>query len=150
MGNSDVIESSGGLQDNTSENRLYLSYSEATKLVPHKFEGAREKLSEFIDNCDNAYNLVDPKYKQVFLKFIIGQITGSARSKLLVRDHTETWSAVRAILLENYESKRTIDYYACTMFNSRQDKGGKCGSMGLSSGFYAIPFPRSNEEGHGG
>ncbi|XP_049859439.1 uncharacterized protein LOC126354094 [Schistocerca gregaria] len=130
MGNSDAAESSGGLQDNASEGRLYLNYSEATKLVPHKFDGDRDKLSEFIDNCDNAYNLVDPNYKQVFLKVIIGQITGSARSKLLVRDHTETWSAVRSILLENYESKRTIDYYACTMFNSRQEKGESVAQWG--------------------
>ncbi|XP_049769614.1 uncharacterized protein LOC126108443 [Schistocerca cancellata] len=130
MSTSNEVDSGEGPQTLSSGSRLYLSYTEATKLVRHKFDGDRERLSEFIDNYDNAYNLANPSYKQGFLKFIIGQITGSAHSKLLVRDHTETWSAVRSILLENYESKRTIDYYACTMFNSRQENGESVAQWG--------------------
>jgi predicted DsbA family dithiol-disulfide isomerase len=48
------------------------------------------------------------------------KITAEARSKLLVRDLTSTWSDVKQILEENYGVRRTLDYYACRMFNSRQ------------------------------
>jgi hypothetical protein len=48
------------------------------------------------------------------------KITGEARSKLLVRDLTSTWRDVKQILEENYDVKRTLDYYACRMFSSRQ------------------------------
>jgi len=56
------------------------------------------------------------------LKFVKTRITGDARSKLLVRDLTETWADVKTILEENYAVRRTLDYYACRMFNSRQGK----------------------------
>ena len=58
------------------------------------------------------------------------KITGVARSKLVVRDLTHSWEHIKAILEENYATRRTLDYYACKMFNPRQGKNESIGSWG--------------------
>jgi len=40
----------------------------------------------------------------------------------MLRDLTHSWDLVKGILEENYETRRTLDYYACTMFSARQGK----------------------------
>ena len=58
------------------------------------------------------------------------KITGDARSKLIVRDLANTWALVKGILEENYAVRRTLDFYACRMFNARQEKGENVASWG--------------------
>jgi hypothetical protein len=91
----------------------YCTISEVMKLT-------RTKLREFIDNVTTAFELVRPEHHDLLLKFVKTKITGEARSKLLVRDLTLTWSKVKQILEVNYDIKRTLDYCACRMFSSRQ------------------------------
>jgi hypothetical protein len=79
-------------------------------------------LREFIENVDVVFELVDPGKHAVFLKFVKAKITGNARSKLMVRDLTHSWELDKAILEENYATRRRLDYYACKMFNARQGK----------------------------
>jgi hypothetical protein len=98
----------------------YCSISEAMKLINQPFDGDKRKLKEFIDNVSTAFELVRPEQHGLLLKFVKTKITGEARSKLLVRDLTSTWREVRRILEENYGIKRTLDFYACRMFSSRQ------------------------------
>jgi hypothetical protein len=99
----------------------YCSISEAVKLINQPLDGDKRKLKEFIDNVSTAFELIRPDQRQLLLKFVKTKITGEARSKLLVRDLTSTWGDVSRILGENYDIKRTLDYYACRMFSSRQD-----------------------------
>jgi hypothetical protein len=98
----------------------YCSISDAMKLLHQPFDGDKKKLKEFVDNVTTAFELVNPTDHVLLLKFVKTKITGEARSKLLVRDLTATWSSVKEILEENYGVRRTLDYYACRMFNSRQ------------------------------
>ena len=74
------------------------------------------------------------KWEQVLLiffllKFVKAKITGDARSKLMVRDLTHSWEQVKAILGENYATRRTLDY-ACKMFSARQSKNESIASWG--------------------
>lgn len=98
----------------------YCSISDAMKLISVPFDGDRRKLKEFNDNVTTAFELVRPEQHSLLLKFVKTKKTGDARSKLLVRDLTSTWRGVKQILEENYGVKRTLDYYACRMFSSRQ------------------------------
>jgi len=77
-----------------------------------------------------VFELVDPSKHDVLLKFVKAKITGEARSKLMVRDLTHSWELVRAILEENYATRRTLDYYACKMFSARQSKNESVASWG--------------------
>jgi len=75
------------------------------------------------------FELVDPSKHDILLKFVKAKITGDARSKLMVRDLTHSWEIVKAILEENYATRRTLDY-ACKMFSARQSKGESTASWG--------------------
>lgn len=110
--------------------RSYCSISEVMKLISAPFAGDKSKLREFLDNVDTAFELVDPANHVLLLKFVKTKITGEARSKLLVRDLTVTWEQVKSILEENYATRRTIDYYACRMFSSRQERSERISSWG--------------------
>ena len=120
--------------DNTSDmsddNARHCSIGEAMKLITHPFDGDKRKLREFIENVDVVFELVDPEKHDVLLKFVKAKITGDARSKLMVRDHTHSWELVKAILEENYATRRTLDYYACRMFNARQGRNESIASWG--------------------
>jgi len=48
----------------------------------------------------------------------------------MVRDLTHSWELVRAILEENYVTRRTLDYYACKMFSAGQNKNESIASWG--------------------
>jgi len=100
------------------------------KLIAHPFDGDKRKLREFIENVDVVFELVDPSKHEVLLKFVKAKITGDARSKLMVRDLTHSWELVKAILEENYATRRTLDYYACKMFSARQNKNESIASWG--------------------
>jgi hypothetical protein len=116
---------------NVSEDTTrYCSVGEAMKLIAHPFDGDKRKLREFIENVDVVFELVDPSKHDVLLKFVKDKITGDARSKLMVRDLTHSWELVKAILEENYATRRTLDYYACKMFSARQGKNENIASRG--------------------
>lgn len=104
---------------NSAQGR-YCSISDAMKLINQPFDGDKRKLKEFVDNVSTAFELVNPNDHDLLLKFVKTKLTGEARSKLLVRDLTSTWRDVKQILEENYGVRRTLDYYACRMFSSRQ------------------------------
>jgi len=120
-------DNSSEVSDDTTH---YCSISEAMKLITHPFDGDKRKLREFIENVDVVFELVDPSKHEILLKFVKAKITGDARSKLMVRDLTHSWELVKAILEENYATRRTLDYYACKMFSARQNKNESIASWG--------------------
>jgi len=77
-------------------------------------------LEEFVDNVTIAFELVNPNEHDQLQKFVKIKITRVSRSKRLVRDVTLMWQNVKQILEEIYGVRRTLDYYACRMFSSRQ------------------------------
>jgi len=120
-------DNSSDMSDDTTH---YCSTGEAMKLIAHPFDGDKRKLREFIENVDVVFELVDPNKHDISLKFMKAKITGDARSKLMVRDLTHSWELVKAILEENYATRRTLYYYACKMFSARQGKNENITSWG--------------------
>ena len=114
----------------SSDMTQYCSVTEAMKFITHSFDGNKQKLREFIETVDVAFELVHPSKHEVFLKFVKTKITGDERSKLMVRDLTHTWALVKGILEENYAIRRTLDFYACKMFSARQEKYESVASWG--------------------
>ncbi|XP_063216520.1 uncharacterized protein LOC134527610 [Bacillus rossius redtenbacheri] len=99
---------------------VFISVTEALKLINQPFDGTKNKLKEFCDNVDTAFDLVNPERHRVLLKFVKSKIVGDAKAKILVRENTDTWEEVKEILEENYAVRRTLDFYACRLFNARQ------------------------------
>ena len=120
-------DNSSDVSEDTTE---YCSIGEAIKRIAHPFERDKRILREFIENVDVVFELVDPSKHDILLKFVKAKITGDALSKLMVRDLTHSWVLVKAILEENYATRRTLDYYACKMFSARQSKNEFIASWG--------------------
>jgi len=108
----------------------YCSISDAMKLINQQFNGDKRKLKELVDNVATAFDLVNSNQHDLLLKFVKTKIKGEARNKLLARDLTTTWRDVKQILEEIYGIRRTLDYYACRMFSSRQGASEKIASWG--------------------
>ncbi|PNF23780.1 hypothetical protein B7P43_G16801 [Cryptotermes secundus] len=100
----------------------YICVSDAFKLVAEPFSGDKRKLKEFCENVDAAFGLINPDKYDLFYKYVRTRITGEAKAKLLVRQDADDWASVKAILKEHYATRRTLDFYACAMFNARQAK----------------------------
>ena len=100
------------------------------KLINQQFNGDKRKLKELVDNVATAFDLVNSNQHDLLLKFVKTKIKGEARNKLLARDLTTTWRDVKQILEEIYGIRRTLDYYACRMFSSRQGASEKIASWG--------------------
>jgi hypothetical protein len=45
---------------------------------------------------------------------------------------THSWKLVKAIIEENYATRRTLDYYACKMFSATQGKNESIESWGYN------------------
>ena len=120
----------GNISDASDEITHYYSIGEAIKLFVHPFDGDKRKLREFIENVDVVFELVESSKHDILLKCVKAKITGDAQSKLMVRDLTHSLESIKAILEENYVTRRTLDYYSCKMFSARQGKGESIASWG--------------------
>ena len=99
----------------------YISVPQASKLIPFSFDGNPRLLREFIEGVEAAHQLVHPNKHGLLLKFVEAKITGEAKERVLARTHRPDWPAVKSILEESYAIKRTLEYYAGTLFNARQN-----------------------------
>jgi hypothetical protein len=100
----------------------YTSVSDAFRLVAEPFSGDKRKLKEFCENVEAAFGLIDPDKYDLFYKYIRTCITGEAKAKLLVRQDADDLAGVKAVLKEHSATRRTLDFYTCTMSNARQTK----------------------------
>lgn len=118
------------IEDEIGDGGSYLSVTQAIKLIPKRFDGNKSELREFISSVETAIDIVAPHQRQLFLKFVESKITGEAKIKLLSRSERNSWEQVKAILEENYATRRTIDFFACKLFNSKQGSNEGIASWG--------------------
>ena len=111
---------SEGGNDDRNLDEDYISVPQASKLIPHSFDGNPKLLREFIEGVETAYQVVHPNKYGLLLKFVEAKITGEAKERVLARTHRPDWQAVKSILEESYAIKRTLEYYAGILFNARQ------------------------------
>lgn len=83
-----------------------ISLEIAEKMI-FKFDGNKNKLYEFLDNCSKAIKLVKPEYKDVLLTIIETKLTDNARALIRNRDF-DNWETLKDHLLDAYSEKRTI------------------------------------------
>ncbi|XP_049873827.1 uncharacterized protein LOC126372202 [Pectinophora gossypiella] len=106
---------------NTEEVKIcggYINIGLAERMM-NKYDGNKANLHAFIDNCNNAYSLLNPIYKIAFLSVVLSKIEGNIRSTLLNRSFT-SWEGLRDHLLENYSEKRTFAQWQLELNSCKQ------------------------------
>ncbi|KAK4882869.1 hypothetical protein RN001_006188 [Aquatica leii] len=85
-----------------------------------RFDGAKTKLNEFLDNSEKAMELVSNQDKLVLLKIIETKITDNAR--VLIRNKQfNNWSELKVLLLDIYADRRTQGQWQLKLSSCRQN-----------------------------
>lgn len=65
------------------------------------FDGSREKLQSFLNNCDNANKLASTTQKPILLNYILSRLEGKAESAASIKDFNE-WEQVKSFLQSQF------------------------------------------------
>lgn len=106
---------------NIPTTKMTISLELAEKMLI-KFDGTKNKLYEFVDNCDKAYDLVKPELKSVLFAIIETKLTDNARA--IVRNRTfSDWNSLKNHLLDAYSEKRTVGQWQLELNSCKQGAG---------------------------
>lgn len=71
----------------------------------NKFDGNREKLSAFLNNCRNAVELATQNQQDILLKYIVSQLEGRAETACCVKEF-ENWQQLEDFLKSQFGDKK--------------------------------------------
>ncbi|CAK1603214.1 unnamed protein product [Parnassius mnemosyne] len=71
----------------------------------NKFDGNREKLNAFLNNCRNAISLASPSQQDIILKYILSQLEGRAESACSIKEF-ENWQQLEEFLKNQFGEKK--------------------------------------------
>lgn len=87
-----------------------------------KFDGNREKLNAFLNNCKNAIHLASPTQQDVLLKFVLSQLEGRAESACSIKEF-DNWQQLEDFLKSQFGDRKhyaalLLDLQNCRQLNS--------------------------------
>ena len=65
--------------------------------------------------------MIDPRNEGILFKFVLTRISGEPRTAIAQRN-LENWDESKEFLRNTYTEKRTLDYHANQLFNTKQSK----------------------------
>lgn len=71
----------------------------------NKFDGNREKLGAFLNNCRNAIGLTSSHQQDIVLKYILSQLEGRAESACSIKEF-ENWQQLEDFLKDQFGEKK--------------------------------------------
>lgn len=71
----------------------------------NKFDGSREKLNAFLNNCRNAISLASLHQQDIVLKYILSQLEGRAESACSIKEFL-TWQQLEEFLKNQFGEKK--------------------------------------------
>lgn len=71
----------------------------------NKFDGSREKLTPFLNNCKNAINLASVNQNDILLKYIQSQLEGRAESACCIKEF-QTYQQLEDFLKSQFGEKK--------------------------------------------
>ncbi|CAG9782337.1 unnamed protein product [Diatraea saccharalis] len=71
----------------------------------NKYDGSREKLNAFLNNCRNAINLASSSQEDILLKYILSQLEGRAESACSIKEF-ENWEQLENFLKSQYGERK--------------------------------------------
>lgn len=106
---------------NTNMSNKEIDLNILTKFIS-KFDGNREQLNAFLNNCRNAIALASTFQQNILLKYIISQLEGRAESACSIKEF-ESWAQLEEFLKSQFGDKRHYaallsDLQECRQSNS--------------------------------
>lgn len=112
--------SSDSSVDSNAVATMTVSLETASKCLI-KFDGDRNKLREFIDNCESALKIIKEEDKAVMFEIIKTKVTGKA--KLLSQNREfDNWNALKNYLENAYSEKRSQAQWELELHSCRQNR----------------------------
>jgi hypothetical protein len=108
------------MREDTEAERIgeYWTVIHAEILLP-TFDGNPKEVRNFILTTESILDMLHEIRKEHFVKCILAHIVADAKFKLNKRI-IDTWEDIKKALEENYNTNRTLDYTAGTLFTARQ------------------------------
>lgn len=69
------------------------------------FDGSRDKLVPFINNCQNAHSLASKQRQPILLKYILSQLESTAESACAIKEF-ETWEQLSEFLSTQFGERK--------------------------------------------
>ncbi|XP_030032616.1 uncharacterized protein LOC115449061 [Manduca sexta] len=85
------------------------------------FDGSREKLSPFLNNCRNAINLASASQTDTLLKYILSRLEGKAETACDVKEFT-SWSQLEDFLKTQFGESKHYAYLLSDLQECRQGR----------------------------
>lgn len=83
------------------------------------FDGSRERLVSFINNCQNAYSLASEQKQQILLKQILSQLEGIAESPCAIKEF-ESWEKLSEFLSTQFGERKHYSALLSDLQNCNQ------------------------------
>lgn len=119
LNNLSIQSSSNLINPNLNLTNMSISLELAEKMLI-KFDGTKSMLFEFIDNCDQAHNLVGVANQPLLLSIIKTKLTHNARTLTRNREFAN-WKQLKKHLLDLYSDKRTVGQWQLELNSCRQN-----------------------------
>lgn len=85
------------------------------------FDGSREKLTPFLNNCRNAINLASSHQSDILLKYILSRLEGKAETACAIKEFTK-WSQLEEFLKTQFGD---VKHYAYLLSDLQDCKQGR-------------------------
>lgn len=69
------------------------------------FDGSRDQLNPFINNCSSAYNLATPDQKHILFKYILSQLQGKAETACSIKEFSN-WAQLKDFLTTQFGERK--------------------------------------------
>lgn len=96
----------------------------------NKFDGNRDKLSAFINNCKNAITLASSAQTDILFKYILSQLEGRAEAACSIKEF-ENWAQLEEFLKEHFGEKKHYSHLLSELQNSKQQINESVNQYGL-------------------
>ena len=116
-------------QEKTNDNDLTLTISELQRYIT-VFDGAREKLNSFINNCKSANNLANINQRPAILRYIISRLDGRAEAACSIKEF-ENWEQLSDFLKTHFGEKKHITHLLADLQRCRQGPSETVGTFAL-------------------
>lgn len=86
------------------------------------YDGSRDKLNSFLNNCENAYKLASSTQKSILLNFILSRLEGKAETAASIKDF-DSWETLSSFLQSQFGERKHYAHLLSELQDAHQLTG---------------------------